>query len=120
MKKLSKLKRVEQPKPTAREACASCEAFAAECLTPIGDAAVPLCWLCAHHIVDHGCAPHRAVTAECECLPHQIYPDRPHPCVLNGNYVGVPQYVGKHSMRWDGRSAPVAAVTKNGPGRKPS
>jgi hypothetical protein len=40
--------------------------------------------------------------------------------VLNGNYVGVPQYVGKHSMRWDGRSAPVAAVTKNGPGRKPS
>jgi len=38
-----------------------------------------MCWLCAHHVVDHECPPHDAATAECECLPHQIYPGRPAP-----------------------------------------
>ncbi len=94
MSKLSRLKPFKEPPPPTREACASCESFAPECLVPIGDAAVPMCWLCAHHVVEHGCAPHRALTAECECLPHEIYPNRPPP-----GYAVQPEYMGKYSKR---------------------
>lgn len=76
MSKLARLKPFKEPPPPPKEACAACEAFAPTCLVPVGDAAVPMCWLCAHHVIDHEVAPHHANTAECECLPEQIYPNR--------------------------------------------
>lgn len=73
---LSSLKRVPPPPPAPdREACAACKAFAAECLVPVGDDAVPMCWLCAHHVVDHDTPIEGACEGECDCRPHQIYPD---------------------------------------------
>lgn len=62
--------------PVEKEVCAACETFTPELLVPVGDAAVPMCWLCAHHVVEHGTAPHHAHAAECECTPQEIYPDR--------------------------------------------
>lgn len=73
---LRDLKRVLPPKPVARKACVACEAFAAECEVPVGEGAAPMCWNCAHHVVDHGVPLHEAMTAECECTPDKVYPDR--------------------------------------------
>ncbi len=76
------LKRVPPP-PPAPEAklCVACKGFRAECVVPVGESSAPMCWLCAHHVVDHERAPHDAATAECECLPHQVYPGREPPTV---------------------------------------
>lgn len=60
------------PPPTA---CACCNAFRAECLLPVGEGAIPACWLCAHAVAEHECAPSDAYTHECECLPGEIYPE---------------------------------------------
>jgi len=79
--KLAELKPVVQPKPVEKRSCLACRAFAAECLVPVGDGAVPMCWLCAHHVVDHGVPLHEAPTACCECLPHEVYPGRSAPVV---------------------------------------
>ena len=54
--------------------CAACEAFVAECLTPVGEGSAPMCWLCAHHVVEHNCPVREAATAECECTPDEVYP----------------------------------------------
>ncbi len=62
--------------PPSREACRACHTFTPECLVPVGDEAVPMCWLCAHHVTEHGTAVEAAHTAECECLPQEIYPHR--------------------------------------------
>lgn len=75
------LKRVVPPPPPPVKICMACNAFRAECLVPVGEASAPMCWLCAHHVVDHECALHEAATAECECLPHEIYPGRTPPTV---------------------------------------
>lgn len=74
--KLSDLQPFKEPPRAEREACASCESFAPECLVPVGDAAVPMCWICAHHVTVHDTAPHHAHVAECDCLPAEIYPYR--------------------------------------------
>jgi hypothetical protein len=77
-----KLQLVEQPKPVEPEykmCTAKGCAYRAECLVPVGDDAVPMCWLCAHHVVEHGCTEYTAGTNECECLPHDIYPTRQAP-----------------------------------------
>lgn len=78
---MKNLKRVEQPVPVepAYKICVACKTFRAECLVPVGDAAEPMCWLCAHHVVEHDADVCRASTAECDCTPHVIYPDRPEP-----------------------------------------
>ena len=70
------LKPYREPPPKPKKACAACKAFAPECLVPVGEEAVPMCWLCAHHVVDHETPVHAAPEARCECLPHQIYPGR--------------------------------------------
>lgn len=67
------------PKPVAPKVCVACKAFRAECVVPVGEASAPMCWLCAHHVVDHECPPHKAMTAECECAPELIYPGRSAP-----------------------------------------
>lgn len=47
-------------------ACAACRSFKAE--------TEGLCWICAHHVAVHNATHEQALTAECECLPCQIYP----------------------------------------------
>ena len=74
------LKRIPAPPPPPEpKLCVACKAFRAECVAPVGESSAALCWLCAHHVVDHEVPPHLAATAECECLPHQIYPGREAP-----------------------------------------
>jgi hypothetical protein len=76
------LKRVPPPPPQPdAKLCVACKGFRAECIVPVGEASAPMCWLCAHHVADHDCAPGDAATAECECLPHEIYPGRVPPTV---------------------------------------
>lgn len=78
-----KLKLVKQPKRIEPEwkMCVACKAFLAECFVPVGEASAQMCWLCAHAVADHDCAPHAAATHECECAPWQIYPNRAAPLV---------------------------------------
>lgn len=71
--KLEDLKTYREP-PPEKKACTACDSFAAECLVPVDDLAMPMCWLCAHHIVEHEVALAGAVTAECDCAPREIYP----------------------------------------------
>ncbi len=59
-----------------KPACTACKSFAPECLVPVGDGAVPMCWLCAHHVIEHDTAVEHAHAAECECVPTEIYPSR--------------------------------------------
>jgi hypothetical protein len=75
-----KLKPVEQPRPEPAKykMCASGCAFRAECYVPVGDGSATMCWLCAHHVVEHGCAVSSARVAECECPPQDVYPHRAH------------------------------------------
>lgn len=54
--------------------CRGCKVFAPECLVPHGDGAIPMCWLCAHHVVEHDGDIDDAYTGECECLPSEIFP----------------------------------------------
>lgn len=75
------LERVVTPPAPVPKLCVACKGFRAECVVPVGKASAAMCWLCAHHVVDHGCEPYRAMTAECECLPHQVYPGREPPTV---------------------------------------
>jgi len=63
----------------ARQApCVACKGFEAECETPIGDGAAKLCWICAHHVTEHGASLEAgpARWAECGCSRAQIYPAR--------------------------------------------
>lgn len=63
--------------------------FAPELLVPMGDEAVPMCWLCAHHVVEHETPMDQTSDARCECLPWEIYPDRA-PVVDEGDVIAVP------------------------------
>lgn len=76
MTKLNRLQPFKEPQPPERESCVACKTFAPEVLVPDGDAALPMCWLCAHHVVDHGSSLQGAPSAECECTPQEIYPTR--------------------------------------------
>lgn len=86
MSKLGDLPRVKQPepKPVEWKMCRACKAYKAECYVPIGDVSAQMCWLCAHAVVDHDCPLHEAATHECECLPHEIYPNR----VIENGFLG--------------------------------
>lgn len=55
--------------------CGACKAFESECMVPVFDGdSMPMCWLCAHHVVDHEVPICEAMDAECECAPGDIYP----------------------------------------------
>lgn len=73
--KLADLREVKHPK-TEKRVCAACKAFAAECMVPHGEGSLSMCWLCAHHVVDHEVPLARAMEAQCECAPEDIYPVR--------------------------------------------
>lgn len=68
------LPRVPPPEPVVRPACAACGVFCPECIVPYGDGAAHCCFICAHHIVEHGCTLEEAYAGECECLPTEIFP----------------------------------------------
>ncbi len=53
--------------------CSSCRTFAPECMLPVGDGAVPVCWLCAHLVTVHEHALGAPVT-NCGCTAAEIYP----------------------------------------------
>lgn len=86
----------KEPPPPEKQSCRACKSFAPEVLVPDGDEAVPMCWLCAHHVVDHDASMQAAPSAECECLPHQIYPHR---APEGTSYLVQPEYMGRHSKR---------------------
>lgn len=69
------------PTPIAAPSCPACRTFAPECVIP-GEmlnqpgAGVPMCWLCAHAVIEHGGTlddAHERVAA-CKCSAHDIYP----------------------------------------------
>jgi hypothetical protein len=62
--------------PKKPRTCVACKAFVAECMAPVGEGSAAMCWLCAHHVVDHDVSLHEAAEARCECTPDQIYPER--------------------------------------------
>lgn len=72
---LADLREPKHPK-TGKRVCVACQAFVAECMAPVGDGSAPMCWLCAHHVVDHDVPLHEAAEARCECTPEQVYPVR--------------------------------------------
>lgn len=75
MVKVADLKPFHEP-VRVKDACGACGTFAPECLVPVGELAVPMCWLCAHHVVEHDAPLAAAHCAECECTPREIYPHR--------------------------------------------
>jgi hypothetical protein len=74
--KLSNLKPFQEPPPPERQSCVSCKTFAPECLVPVGDDAVPMCWLCAHHVVEHEVSVADAHRADCKCSASEVFPNR--------------------------------------------
>ncbi len=80
MSKLNRLQPFKEAPPPERASCRACRTFAPECLVPVGDDALPMCWLCAHHVIEHDVALQAAHSAECDCLPQAIYPNRA--CVI--------------------------------------
>lgn len=137
--KLSGLKRVPPPPPAPeRKICVACKTFAAECIVPVGEASAPMCWVCAHHVVEHECPPHEAGTAECECSPHEIYPHRAVMRLPHGDLTykqmqeGAKRGHTAHQYNantgcidtwYAGElvdSAPILPVAENAPRRKPS
>jgi hypothetical protein len=64
------------PKPVVVEkpACDCCKAFAPECLVPMGDGAMKMCWLCAHAVVEHDVPVDSALHHRCKCSAQDIYP----------------------------------------------
>jgi hypothetical protein len=108
-------------------ACASCNAFAPDCMVPIDDdSTVPACWICAHMITAHGHTVGETLQ-RCACPEVDIYPPdiaelrelrrkhdemRERGAVPDDDrtqsdgvpmYVNTPEFVGRHSKRWAGR-----------------
>ncbi len=66
-----------EPPPPPKTTCFACKLWTPECWVPMPavlGGSQPMCWLCAHHVVEHGMAPEHAHCGECECTPAQIYP----------------------------------------------
>lgn len=69
------------PTPPPAPVCPSCRTYAPECVVPgemfgRGGEAVPMCWLCAHAVTEHGGTIEDAYerVAACKCSGHDIYP----------------------------------------------
>lgn len=68
------LERFVAPPPTPAPTCAACKAYRPEVVVPLGEGALELCWLCAHHHVDHGVPLSECAEAQCEHTGAEIYP----------------------------------------------
>lgn len=78
---MSRLELYVPPPPVPKPACASCTVWAPECLVPaeaVGrtGAPLPMCWLCAHAVTEHGATLEDAVdrAAACGCGRSEIFP----------------------------------------------
>lgn len=71
--KTARLNPFREPPLREKRSCSACGVFAPECLVPVGDVAKPMCWVCAHFVVEHESEP---VGATCSCPPSAIYPGR--------------------------------------------
>ena len=125
--KIAGMRLVQQPDAVKPKTCFACKDFLAECYVPIGEGSAQMCWLCAHAVVEHDCPPHEASTHECECLPHQVYPNRepPKPVVDEGDTVVVciPSESGleiRLHAEWCENLTSVAPVRKDRVRRKAS
>jgi hypothetical protein len=74
--KLKSLSPFVPPPPREPEVCRACKVFTPEVLVPNGHGALPMCWLCAHHVVEHGTGISQAYAARCECSHDEIFPQR--------------------------------------------
>ncbi len=97
---MKNLQPFKEPPPPEKQACRACKTFVPELLVPMGDEAVPMCWLCAHHVVEHEASMQAAPSACCECSHNEIFP------------AGHPRYRGA--------LATVATVREDGPWRQPA
>lgn len=61
------------PPVVEKPACASCKAMAPECLVPVDDGALAMCWVCAHMVTQHD-AKLGATAHDCGCSSEKIYP----------------------------------------------
>lgn len=57
-----------------KPACHACKAMAPTCNAPVGEGSLPMCWLCAHQVVEHGWSLEQAGRELCGCLPRDIFP----------------------------------------------
>lgn len=74
--KLGGLPRIPPPPPPPEPVvCVACRTMRAECEAPVGEGTAPMCWVCAHHVVQHGATLEEALEYECDCSPWEIYPD---------------------------------------------
>lgn len=67
------------PAPIAIDApeCASCRTFRPDVMVSTTSCThAALCWICAHHVVEHDTSVAHAHVGECECPPEKFYPDR--------------------------------------------
>lgn len=71
MSKIEELKRYVEPPPRL---CLACKTYKPDCLVPMDDGEARMCWLCAHHHVEHEKPLHECATAQCECSPVDVYP----------------------------------------------
>ncbi len=65
------------PPPPPKTVCFACKLWTPECWVPLPDAlggSQPMCWICAHYVVEHDMAPEHAHCGECEHTPAEIYP----------------------------------------------
>ncbi len=80
------LRRYSPPAPVPTPVCAGCKAFTPDVLLPDGPGhagAIALCWVCAHHVVEHGISVGAAQTGTCSCKPGEIFPR-----LANGTVIG--------------------------------
>jgi hypothetical protein len=61
------------PPVVEKPACASCKVMSPECLVPVGDGALAMCWVCAHMVTEHD-AKLGATARNCGCSSEEIYP----------------------------------------------
>lgn len=127
----SKLTRIE------RVACENCNAFAPDCMAPVDERTLALCWFCAHMVTEHEHEVGTIIDASvCTCAESDIFPpdiaelrqlrrDREDAAArgeildrdrTQSDYVAQPEFVGRHSKRWADKVAARGGVV-HGDGR---